>query len=157
MFSLASLPSILQKTAIILFILTGHVTFRILFWTTAGSREAMPLTFVEIFMTYGRQLGLQMLGLGRCAVDIAKTVMDFAADVGYALYAVEGDAGSTQQSDVELGNRIDSGYSSAEVSTKFFSLINPSHLPTHQARKYWFEGEQCRISDPQRGDAPNFR
>lgn len=62
-------------------------------------------------MTYGRRFGLHMLALGRHVVDITKTVMDFAAEVGRALYAIVGDAGSTGQSDVELGDRVDSAYS----------------------------------------------
>ena len=87
----------------------------------------MPLTFVGIFVTYGRRLGLQILRLGRDLVDIAKTVMDFAAEVGQAFYATVGDAGSTRQSHVQPRERVDSAYSSAEqVSIKSFSFINPS-------------------------------
>lgn len=75
-------------------------------------------------MTYGRRFGLHMLALGRHVVDITKTVMDFAAEVGRALYAIVGDAGSTGQSDVELGDRVDSAYSfEDEVKIKFFFFI----------------------------------
>ena len=131
MFSLVSLPSIPQNTAIILFFVIGDITFKVFYWATAGSREAMPLTFVGIFMTYGRRVGLQMLRLGRDVVDIARTVMDFAAEVGHALYAIVGDAGSTGQSDVELGDRVDAAYSSAEeVSIDFF------HLSIHPADRH---------------------
>ena len=127
MFLLASLPSVPQNTANILFLVIGEITFRILYRAAAGSGEPMPLTFVGIFVTYGRRLGLQILRLGRDMVDIAKTVMDFAAEVGQALYAIVGDAGSTGQSDVELGDHVDAAYSSAEeVGIKFlFSFINP--------------------------------
>ena len=87
----------------------------------------MPLTLVGIFMIYGRWLGLQMLRLGHDMVDIAKTVMDFTAEVGQAFYAIVGDAGSTRQSHVQPRERVDSAYSSAEeVSIKSFSFINPS-------------------------------
>ena len=87
----------------------------------------MPLTLVGIFTIYGRRLGLQMLRLGRDMVDIAKIVMDFAAEVGQAFYAIVGDAGSTRQSHVQPRERVDSAYSSAEeASIKSFSVINPS-------------------------------
>lgn len=100
------------------------MTFKTLYWATAGSREETPPTFVEIIMTYGRRFGLHMLALGRHVVDITKTVMDFAAEVGRALYAIVGDAGSTGQSDVELGDRVDSAYSfEDEVKIKFFFFI----------------------------------
>ena len=105
----------------------GAITFRVLYRATAGPREEMPPTFLGIFMTYGRLFGQQMLRLGRVMVDIAKTVMDFAAEMGQAFYAIVGDAGSTGQSHVQPGDHVDSAYSSAEeVSIKSFSFINPS-------------------------------
>ncbi|EDR02952.1 uncharacterized protein LACBIDRAFT_307858 [Laccaria bicolor S238N-H82] len=111
---ITSLPSVPQNTAIVLFLVIGDITFKVLHRATAGSREQTPPTFVEIFMTYGRRFGLQMLALGRHVVDITKTVMDFAAEVGRALYAIVGDASSTGQSDVELGDHVDSLLSAEE-------------------------------------------
>jgi len=59
-------------------------------------------------MTYGRQFGLQMMGLAGYVIDIARTVMVVATKVGHALYAVVRNTGLTGQSVVELGAPINS-------------------------------------------------
>ena len=156
MFSLASLPSIPQNTAIILFPVIGDIIFKVLYWATAGLREEMPPTFIQIFMAYARRFGLHILVLGRDVVDIAKTVMDFATEVGHALYAIVGDAGSTGQSDVELGDRVDAAYSSAEEASTYFF-----HLLIHPADRHIKHGnigsrESNVEFQTQRGNVPDF-
>jgi hypothetical protein len=99
-FSLASLPSILQKAAITLPLLMGDIIFKVLTYGAHGTREGMPRTFVEIFMIYGRQF----------VIDIAKAMMDFAAAMGHGFYGWVEDTGSNEQRDVELGARVNSAH-----------------------------------------------
>jgi hypothetical protein len=47
----------------------------------------MPLTFVEIYMIYGRQF----------VIDIAKAGMAFAAGMGHGFYGRVEDTGSNEQ------------------------------------------------------------
>jgi hypothetical protein len=98
------------------YVLIGDIIFKLLTSAKARSREGMPPTFIEIFMTYGIQFGSLVL-------EVSKTVMSFAAKVGHGLYAKVGDTGSTGRSDVnvELGACVDSVYSYLEVSTEFFT------------------------------------